>query len=407
MHPSPHRHTNKNANGDSDTANRDTGSNGNALPHPADNSLCHADGHGNADRRHKIRRYAHKDRHCHGDKDTYAGIHTNQHANAARHAHDDSTDSHADAVTADSHADGAADSYAAPDRHTNADPDGDGSITHADPDQQRMTGRGALIGLFDSGIGGLSIWQAVQQALPEASLLYVADQAHCPYGERSRAEITARAFAITAFLQAAGAHLIVVACNTATAAALDALRQHWPSYPFVGIEPAVKPAALDSHSRQIAVLATRSTLQAPRFHRLVDRFGREVTLHYVVGEGLVELVEEGELDGPAVRRQLRTLLAPLPPDIDEVVLGCTHYPFLRPALAKMLSPGVRIVDPAPAVARRVHSLWQQMALPATIAPATWRFLTTGVEEPFRRLVTRLVGSAFPGHDVHIGAVTIR
>ncbi len=270
-----------------------------------------------------------------------------------------------------------------------------------------MTGRGALIGLFDSGIGGLSVWRAVQHALPEASLFYVADQAYCPYGERSQAEITARALAITTYLQAADADLIVVACNTATAAALDALRQRWPDYPFVGIEPAVKPAALESRTGQIAVLATRSTLRAPRFQRLVDRFGREVTLHYVVGEGLVELVEAGQLDGPAVRRQLRTILASLPPETDHVVLGCTHYPFLQPTLAKMLNPDVRIVDPAPAVARRVHFLWQQMISSETTRPPTWRFVTTGLESPFRRLVTRLVGDTFAGRDVYISAGTIR
>ncbi len=260
-----------------------------------------------------------------------------------------------------------------------------------------MTETRVRIGVFDSGVGGLSVWKALQKTLPAASFIYVADQAYCPYGNRSQAEIVRRAVTISDFLRRAAADLIVVACNTASAAALDTLRSRWPNFPFVGIEPAVKPAALHSHSGHIAVLATRSTLQAPRFHSLVNRFGRNVTLHRVVGEGLVELIERGELNGPAVRRQLQALLSPLPPTVDQVVLGCTHYPFLQPVLEEMLPDGVTIIDPAPAVARRAKQLLPE--IPGPLTPTTtspWRFLTTGPLPSFRDLLQLLLGDTLAG-----------
>ena len=208
------------------------------------------------------------------------------------------------------------------------------------------------IGVFDSGVGGLSVWREIIKVLPETSITYFSDSAYCPYGNRSQLEIIERAYLITDFLLSKEAAVIVVACNTATAAAIKALREKY-QIPFIGMEPAVKPAALHSKSGTIGVLATRGTLNGNHFHASVERFASDVNVIAKVGEGLVELVESGETSGVKVKELLKRYINPmLEQGADHIVLGCTHYPFLLESIKEVAGDNVVIVDPAPAIALR-------------------------------------------------------
>lgn len=213
------------------------------------------------------------------------------------------------------------------------------------------------IGVFDSGVGGLSVWREIVRLLPYEDTLYFADQAHLPYGPRSLTEIRHYAEKITNFLLAEGAKIIVVACNTASGAALQHLRATFPGISFVGMEPAIKPAATATRTGTIGVIATPATFQGRLFHQLVDRFAAEVQLETQTCPGLVEAVEAGALNTAETRELLRRYLTPmLETGIDHLVLGCTHYPFLSEAIARITGPEVTLVDPAPAVARQVRRL---------------------------------------------------
>jgi glutamate racemase len=212
-----------------------------------------------------------------------------------------------------------------------------------------------VIGVFDSGVGGLSVLREIRAQLPAADLLYFADQAHVPYGPRPAPEVRRFSEAITRFLLQRGAQVVVVACNTASAAALQSLRAAFPAVPFIGMEPAVKPAAARSRTRTVGVIATPATFQGELFASVVDRFAQGVTVLPQVCPGLVEQVEAGALAAPATQALLRQYLRPLVEQgIDSLVLGCTHYAFLIPAIAEVVGPNVEIVDPAPAVARQVR-----------------------------------------------------
>ena len=189
----------------------------------------------------------------------------------------------------------------------------------------------ATIGVFDSGVGGLSVLRHVRAQLPAADLLYLADTAHVPYGPRSLAEVRGFSAAITRFLRARGADVIVVACNTASAAALKPLRAAFPDVPFVGMEPAVKPAAEQTRSGVVGVLATPATFQGELFNSVVERFAQGVRVIPQVCPGLVEQIEAGALNTPATEQMLRGWVEPLlAQGIDALVLGCTHYPFVIP-----------------------------------------------------------------------------
>lgn len=213
-----------------------------------------------------------------------------------------------------------------------------------------------ILGFFDSGVGGLSVWREVVRCLPQLPTLYVADNAHIPYGPRPAAQIRAFAHGITRFLIGRGARLIVVACNTASAAALASLRATF-DVPFVGMEPAVKPAAAHTQTGHIGVLATQGTLEGELFRNTAQRHARDVAVHVQVGDGLVDLVEAGQIDHPRTEALLRRYLQPLlEAQVDHIVLGCTHYSFLLPVIRGMVPPEVTIVDPADAVARQVQRL---------------------------------------------------
>jgi glutamate racemase len=212
----------------------------------------------------------------------------------------------------------------------------------------------APIGVFDSGVGGISVLREVRRRLPGENLVYVADSGHCPYGGKSYAEIQERACAITRFLLAQGAKAVVVACNTATAAAIETLRATFGDVPIVGMEPAIKPAVAATRSGVVGVLATGATLGGERFAGLAQRFSDGVELLTQACPGLVEQVETGDLDGPTTVDLLRRYVPPLlARGADTLVLGCTHYPFLRSALLELVGPEVVLIDTGEAVARQV------------------------------------------------------
>lgn len=213
------------------------------------------------------------------------------------------------------------------------------------------------LGVFDSGVGGLSVLRAIRAQIPAQPVLYLADQGHVPYGSRPMQEVRAFSRAITEFLLERGAKVIVVACNTASAAALHYLRQTFPDVPFVGMEPAVKPAAETTQTGVVGVLATPATFQGELYASVVERFASGVILLQDTCPGLVQQIERSELETPATRAILENSLRPmLERGIDTVVLGCTHYPFVIPLIRQIVGPGVRVIDPAPAVARQTERL---------------------------------------------------
>ena len=222
-----------------------------------------------------------------------------------------------------------------------------------------------MIGIFDSGIGGLSVFREIRKLLPEERYIYYSDNAHCPYGEKTREHIVARARAITDFLLAEGAEIIVVACNTATAAAISTLRSEYPDVKFIGMEPAIKPAALSTRTGVIGVLATAGTLKADKYLLNRGKWADNVRIVEHVGQGFVELVESGKTDGKEAEDIVRESLRPLLDEgADRIVLGCTHYPFLIETIRKVagnLYPDREtvIIDPAPAVARHLAEVMSE------------------------------------------------
>ena len=246
----------------------------------------------------------------------------------------------------------------------------------------------APLGIFDSGLGGLSVAREIRNELPAEQLLYVADTAYCPYGDRPPELIRERTLAIGRFLADRGAKLLVVACNSASGAALEALRATL-TIPIVGMEPALKPAALASRTRRVGVLATAATLAAERFDRLMHAHAADVELVTQPCPGLVELVEQGETGGEAVGAALAPVLAPLRrAEVDIVVLGCTHYPFLRDAIREELGPGVQVIDSGAAVARQTGRILRERGLEAAGQGGIHIFTTgdpTAVRSPACRL----------------------
>jgi len=248
------------------------------------------------------------------------------------------------------------------------------------------------IGVFDSGVGGLSVLRHLQTQLPAEQFIYLADQGHVPYGSRSAQEIIQFSQGITQFFLQLNVKAIVVACNTASAAALSLLRQQF-DLPFVGMEPAVKPAAQQTDSGKVGILATGGTFASTRYARLTAKYAQGVSVWEDPCVGLVPEIEAGQLDSLAVHQILRQALTPmLAAGIDTVVLGCTHYPFVLPTIEEILGTAVTIIDPAPAVARQTGVVLRQHNLQADVLqPGGVRFLTTGTAEPYARQVELLLG----------------
>jgi glutamate racemase len=214
-----------------------------------------------------------------------------------------------------------------------------------------------LIGVFDSGVGGLSVLRALHLRRPDCSLLYVADSGHAPYGERDPEHVERRSLRIARHLVGQGARMVVVACNTATAAAIEALRANFPELALVGVEPGVKPAALASINKRIGVMATPSTLSSARFATLVERHAPGCVVVRQPCPGLAAAIEQGEIADAEVDRLLDRFCQPLvEAGVDTVVLGCTHYPFVADRIAMRLGPAVKLLDTADAVARHAINL---------------------------------------------------
>ena len=224
-----------------------------------------------------------------------------------------------------------------------------------------------MIGIFDSGVGGLSVLKEIRKVLPEEKYIYFSDSAYCPYGEKTKDQIIDRAREITRFLLDTGADIITVACNTATAAAISVLREEF-QVSFIGMEPAVKPAAMSTRTGVVGVLATAGTLKADKYINTRGRFSEGVKIAEHVGQGFVETVEKGITTGPEAEDIVRTSLKPLLDEgADRIVLGCTHYPFLMETIKKVsdeLYPerDVEIIDPAPAVARHLLEVMEDKEL---------------------------------------------
>jgi glutamate racemase len=254
----------------------------------------------------------------------------------------------------------------------------------------------AAIGVFDSGIGGLSVLRHLQRLLPQETFIYLADQAHVPYGPRSHDEIRHLSEAVTRALLAQPIKLLVVACNTASAAALSYLRKQFPDLPIVGMEPAVKPAARQTRTGKVGVLATAGTFESQRYASLMARFAQGVTLYENPCRGLVVLIEAGNTDGEETAVLLQQILSPMiSAGVDTLVLGCTHYPFVLPLLTRLLANApqpVTIIDPAPAVARQAQRVLTQRGLLTTASNlGTTRYLTTGPADGLARAVSQLLG----------------
>lgn len=258
-----------------------------------------------------------------------------------------------------------------------------------------MSADKAPIGIFDSGVGGLSVLRKIRIQLPSESVLYFADQEHVPYGPRGLEEVRAFSQEISRFLLGLGAKLIVVACNAASAAALHYLRQTFPAIAFVGMEPAIKPAAEVTQTGVVGVLATPATFQGALYASVVERFGGGVTILKDTCPGLVAQIELGELDSQATREILNKALDPmLERGIDTVVMGCTHYPFVIPLIRQVVGSGVRVIDPAPAVARQVARLLDGAGLRNTASgPGALHFFTSGDAARFRSQLPVLLGES--------------
>ena len=250
------------------------------------------------------------------------------------------------------------------------------------------------IGVYDSGFGGLSVWRELRRMLPEESLIYLGDGKNCPYGGRSREEITAFAAAAVERLVAEGAKMVVVGCNTATTAAVEYLRSRWSEMPIVGLEPAVKPACLTSRTRRIAVLATEHSLRSDMFLSTAARYASDVEVYKVVGEGFVELVEQGLEHSAEAEMAVRKVVEPLLVEgIDKIVLGCTHYPFLRPLIEGVIGDrDIEVIDSGEAVARRVKWLLERYDIAADgVSVPEFKFLSFADEEYRQRLEERALG----------------
>jgi glutamate racemase len=235
------------------------------------------------------------------------------------------------------------------------------------------------IGLFDSGIGGLSILHEVHRQFPGENLLYLADQAHVPYGSRSLEEVRQLSSSIVSFLLGQGVKLVTVACNTASAASLHALREQFPDVPFVGMEPAVKPAAANTRSQTVGVLATPATFQGELYASVLERFAEGVTVLQETLPGLVEQIEGGLIDSKRTREILEDGLHPmLERGADTLVLACTHFPFVIPLIQEIAGDDAQVIDPSPAIARQVGRLLDQYAIRgAGSGTGTLQYITTG------------------------------
>jgi glutamate racemase len=259
----------------------------------------------------------------------------------------------------------------------------------------------APVAVFDSGIGGLSVAREIRRALPAEDLLYVADTANVPYGDRPSEWVRERTVHLGRWIEAQGAKVLVVACNTASGAALEALREVL-TLPVIGLEPAVKPAVRESRNRRVGVMATTGTIASARYARLVENYADGADVLAQPCPGLADLIEDGHLDDPALHAMLERFAAPLrEAGVDTVVLGCTHYVFVEEPIQRALGPGVRLVDSGHAIARQTERVLRERDALASDRAGTTRVLTTGDAGEVAAVVERLWGERLPVEPVHL------
>ncbi len=254
------------------------------------------------------------------------------------------------------------------------------------------------IGFFDSGVGGLTIWRATRKLLPQESLVFLADSGHVPYGKKTPAELRELTARIVRFLVGQDVKMVVVACNTATVHALGHLRQTFPQIPFVGVVPVVKTLARRTRTGTIAVLSTPATAESPYLAGLIQEFAPDKRVINIGCDGLEDLVEDGEVRSRRAISLLERYLAPVrESDADVAGLGCTHYPFLRQRIKRMLGPRVRLYDPSRPVARRVRQVLAERGALGENPSPTYGFFTTGDPKVFARVASKLL--RLPVRDV--------
>lgn len=243
----------------------------------------------------------------------------------------------------------------------------------------------AVIGIMDSGVGGLSVFREIHKRLPDERYIYYSDNANCPYGEKSQEFIQDRCRAITSYMLEQGAEAMVIACNTATAAAISVLRQEY-DIPFIGMEPAVKPAAMSTRTGVVGVLATSGTLRAKKYQDTKGRYVANATVVEHVGRGFVELVESNDVSSEHAREVVEESLRPLlDAHADVIVLGCTHYPFLKELISDIAGPGVTVIDPAPAVARHLVEVLEAEGISKTDSNPGIKLISSGDDTTLKAL----------------------
>lgn len=260
------------------------------------------------------------------------------------------------------------------------------------------------IGIFDSGLGGLSVWREIRRQLPNEDVVYFADSSHCPYGHKSPDEIIGLAHNIVDGLLSVKCKLVVVACNTATAAAIDNLRQSY-KIPFVGMEPAIKQAALHTKTGKVGVLATKGTFDGRLYKATSEKYTQNIDVLVQVGDGLVELVESNEYNTGKALPLLQKYIEPMiDGNVDQIVLGCTHYPFFKSAIEEIAGPAVTVIDPAPAVAKRVGDVLQGESLQNEKKhKGNDLFVSSGKVGPMKNLLQSITGRRFQQCEAQLGA----
>jgi len=261
------------------------------------------------------------------------------------------------------------------------------------------------ISVFDSGIGGLSVLKEITKLMPRESINYFADSGNCPYGSKSKTETISLSKKNIEFLLKQKCKIIVVACNTATATAIDTLRNEYP-VPFIGMEPAVKPASLYTKTKKIGILATQNTFNGNLFKNTFEKYASQIKVYVQPGHGLVELVESGNNKSKKTENLLKKYIEPMIENgVDTLVLGCTHYPFLNDLILKITDNKIKIFDPASAVAAQTkRKLTEQNMLTKRIAPPEYNFFTTGKINSANNLILKMTDKKFNLNQIHTGGI---
>lgn len=248
------------------------------------------------------------------------------------------------------------------------------------------------IGILDSGVGGLTVWQQIHRELPQESTVYIADSLNCPYGSKTQEEVYTLSLPLVRFLLQKDAKLIVIACNTITVSCIDRLRKDFPQIPFIGTVPVVKKATLETHNKRIGILATGRTAQSSYSKHLIDTYAKECSVTTVGTNKLVPLIEKGIVEGKEIEQILHEVLQPFKKaDIDTLALACTHYPLISQTIQTILGSHVQLLDPSPAIARHTKRILLAENMLSQTDKASSQFFTTGEKDPMK-IVLKQIGN---------------